>query len=188
MPSAGAARNSSAPFLSESSMGVIDDTGFSILSNTYGLPSRHSGLGSKVLGGGLSPGSYSFPGVLSDLSAMSQQSLSNFALANRNLPAIIWCFVNRTGWRVTRSEQAGLTFPCQQWDIAPSFSRLLRHFVAGNRSTECRGAVSIGASLLARGDASKILTVALRECLYRMSGNRVSGATGQTEKRWKNNS
>jgi hypothetical protein len=38
-------------------------------------------------------------------------------------------------------------------------------FVAGNRSTECKGAVSVGASLLARGDASKILTVALRECL-----------------------
>ena len=40
-----------------------------------------------------------------------------------------------------------------------------RHFVAGNRSTECRGAVFVGASLLARGDASEILTVALRECL-----------------------
>src|ERR1700694_4388895 len=40
-----------------------------------------------------------------------------------------------------------------------------RHFVAGNRSTECRGAVSVGASLLARGDASEILTVTSKECL-----------------------
>src|SRR6202165_5293648 len=54
-----------------------------------------------------------------------------------------------------------------------------RHFVAGNRSTECRGAVSVGASLLARGDASKILTVALRECPIQQ---------GQTEKKRKNNS
>lgn len=40
-----------------------------------------------------------------------------------------------------------------------------RHFVAGNRSTEGRGAVSVGVSLLARGDASEILTVTSRECL-----------------------
>jgi len=45
-----------------------------------------------------------------------------------------------------------------------------RHFVAGNRSTECGGAVSVGASLLVRGGVSKILTVALRECL--VSANR----------------
>jgi len=47
-----------------------------------------------------------------------------------------------------------------------------RHFVAGNRSTKCGGAVSVGASLLARGDASKILTVALRECAQYSRANR----------------
>src|SRR3981189_2680821 len=69
IPSAGAARCSAAPFLSESSMGVIDDTGFSILSNTYGFPSRRFGLGPGVLGGGFGQGSHSFPPVLSHVSA-----------------------------------------------------------------------------------------------------------------------
>src|SRR4029077_19959452 len=99
MPSAGAARCSAAPFFSESSMGVIEDTGFSILSNTYGLRSRHSGLGSKVLGDELKLGVIFVSVRSGQCLSVSQQSLSNFALANRNLPAIIWCFVNRTGWR-----------------------------------------------------------------------------------------
>ena len=46
----------------------------------------------------------------------------NFALANRNLPAIIWCFVGQT----MADESVGLTFLCQQCDIAPLYLRLHR--------------------------------------------------------------
>ena len=140
-------------------MGVIDDTGFSILSNTYGLWSRRSGLGSHGLGGGLGQGSNSYP-------CGCRQTVNNFALANRNLPAIIWCFVNRI--RLAMSSRIDVSVPAvgyRAFVFAAS-----RHFVAGNRSTECRGAVSVGASLFVRGDVGKILTVALRECL--VSANR----------------
>jgi hypothetical protein len=47
--------------------------------------------------------------------------LSNFALANGNLPAIIWCFASRTR---LASVQQGWTFLCRQSDIELSFSRL----------------------------------------------------------------
>ncbi len=39
-----------------------------------------------------------------------------------------------------------------------------QYFVAGNRLTECRGAVSVGAVSSARGDATQILTVPSRGC------------------------
>jgi len=49
------------------------------------------------------------------------------------------------------------------------------YFVAGNRSTECRGAVSVGVVSPARGDASKNSYRPLRGCpvsgvWYRVSG------------------
>jgi len=90
------------------------------------------------------------------------------ALANRKLPAIIWCFVNRI--RLAMSSRIDVSVSAvgyRAFVFAAS-----RHFVAGNRSTKCGGAVSVGASLLARGDASKILTVALRECAQYSRANR----------------
>src|SRR5216684_7832092 len=80
-------------------------------------------------------------------------------------------------------EQAGLTFPCQQWDIAPSFSRL--HGIS-SRATVRRNA---GEPFLLVCHCSRAATPArflpsLRgSALYRMSGK-----AGQTEKRRKNNS
>jgi len=115
MPSAGAARCSAAPFLSESLMGVIDDTGLSILSNTYGRPSRHSGRGSKVLDGGLSPGVIFVPFVLRNLSAISLLPTGIFLLLS--VASSIGY-----GWRV----RSRIDVSVQQWDIAPSFSRLHR--------------------------------------------------------------
>ncbi len=83
-PSAGAARNSAAPCLSETSMGVIDDTFLKYYQILTAL--RRGSLGSSFSGGlGLSRRQVRFQFVL-----------SNLALANRNLPAIIWCFVSRT--------------------------------------------------------------------------------------------
>lgn len=59
-----------------------------------------------------------------------------------------------------------------------------QYFVAGNRPTEFRGAVSVGTVSSARGDASKNS--------YRpfegVPRYRVSGISGQTDKRRKNNS
>src|ERR1039457_2350988 len=45
---------------------------------------------------------------------------SNFPLANWYLPAIIWCFADRT--RLASVQQ--IAFLCQQCDIAPSSSPL----------------------------------------------------------------
>src|ERR1700676_637216 len=105
-------------------MGVIDDTGFSILSNTYGFPSRHSGLGSKVLGDGFGHESHSFPGVLRNLSTTSRQCLINVSAISRLPIGIFLLLSGASSTRPVGDEQAGLTFPCQQWYIAPSFSRL----------------------------------------------------------------
>ncbi len=77
---------------------------------------------------------------------------SNLALANRNLPAIIWCFVSRT-----RLASSRIDVSVQQSDTAPSSSWLRLHSNSSRvkPSTECRGAVSVGAVSSARGDASK---------------------------------
>jgi hypothetical protein len=66
---------------------------------------------------------------------------SNLALANRNLPDIIWCFVDRT-----RLASSRIDVSVQQCDIAPSssFFAAPQQFVAGKPSTECRGAVFVG--------------------------------------------
>ena len=54
-----------------------------------------------------------------------------------------------------RIDVSGLTFLCGQCDIAPSSFAAPLHFVAGNRPTEFRGAVSVGAVSSERGDATK---------------------------------
>src|SRR5258708_32249198 len=96
--------------------------------------------------------------------ACFQPRASNFVVANRNLLAIIWNVVSRTGWRMSSRIDVSVSAS----DIAPSSSRLHRISSRANPSTECRGAVSVGASLPVHGDASKILTVTLRGCLYRV--------------------
>src|SRR5271154_33177 len=66
---------------------------------------------------------------------------NNLALANRNLPDIIWCFVNRT-----RLANSRIDVSVQQCDIAPSASWLRLHSSSSRAmpSMECRGAVSVG--------------------------------------------
>jgi hypothetical protein len=86
---------------------------------------------------------------------------SNLALANRDLPAIIWCFVSRTGWRAT----SRIDVSVRHFDIAPSFSRLHSISSEGNRPTEYRGAVSVGAVRFRAATPEKVLTVPLRGCL-----------------------
>jgi hypothetical protein len=52
-------------------------------------------------------------------------------------------------------EQSGLTFLCRQCDIAPSCFAAPRYFVAGNRPTKYKGAVSVGALSPARSDVDQ---------------------------------
>jgi len=89
MPSVGAARNSVAPCLSESSMGMIEDTGFSNIIKYLRLFTE---LRSRFQMGHLCRGFSVWPGVTS----RNRRIFCNFSLANWNLPAIIWCFVSRT--------------------------------------------------------------------------------------------
>jgi hypothetical protein len=89
-----------------------------------------------------------------------QDGALNFALANCNLPVIILCLSARPGWRVRSRidvSVAAVRYRAFVFAAPP-------YFVAGNRSTEFRGAVSVGAVSPARGDASKILTVPWRGC------------------------
>jgi hypothetical protein len=76
---------------------------------------------------------------------------SNFALANRNLPAIIWCFAGQTGWRVRSRIDVSVSAVRHHAFVfaAPP------HFVAGIHPTQCRGAVSVGVVSSARGAVSK---------------------------------
>src|SRR5258708_27313129 len=110
--------------------------------------------------------------------ACFQPPASNFALSNPNLPAIIWSLLNPTGWRMSSRIDVSVSAS----DIAPSSSRLHRISSRANPSTECRGAVSVGASLLVHGDAKQnsyrhFEGVFVPGFLYR-----VSGTPGQTEK------
>jgi hypothetical protein len=77
--------------------------------------------------------------------------LRNFVLANWNLPAIIFCSSLGPGWRVpSRIDVSVLAVGNRAFVFAAS-----PHFVAGNCSTRCRGAVSVGAVSPAHGDASQ---------------------------------
>ncbi len=82
----------------------------------------------------------------------------NFPLAKCNLPVMIFCLSAGIGWRVHSRIDVSV--------LAARYHALVfaapPDFVAGNRSTEFRGAVSVGAVPPARGDASKILTVPWR--------------------------
>ena len=111
MPSVGAARNSAAPCLSESSMGVSEDTVSQILSNTYGfrveartgrVPARRHSSG---------PGGHVRFFTVCQLRSCQPESSCYYLVLRRPDPA--------------GECSAGLTFLCQQCDIAPSFSRLL---------------------------------------------------------------
>ena len=84
-------------------MGVREDTDLSILSNTYGFE-RHPGHASLVRAESKPLGHVRYAFIF-----------FNFALAKRNLPAIIWCFVGRD----MAGDRVRLTFLCQQCDIAP---------------------------------------------------------------------
>jgi hypothetical protein len=77
---------------------------------------------------------------------------SNFSLANWNLPAIIFCLPSGPGWRVRSRIDVSVAAVGYRAFVfaAPPF------FVAGNRSTGCKGAVSVGVVSSARGDASNI--------------------------------
>jgi hypothetical protein len=77
---------------------------------------------------------------------------NNLALANRNLPDIIWCFVSRT--RLAKNK---IDVSVQQCDIAPPSSLLRLHSSSSRAmpSMECRGAVSVGTVLSARSSANK---------------------------------
>ena len=115
---------------------------------------------------------------------------NNLALANRNLPAIIWCFVNRT--RLAKSK---IDVSVQQCDIAPSSSCCGSTAVSSRAmpSMECRGAVSVGTVSSARSDASKKflrpLRGGVRLCASYFHGRAYrTNMAGQTDKRRKNNS
>jgi hypothetical protein len=73
----------------------------------------------------------------------------NFALANSDLPAIIWCFASRISLAISKID---VSVPAVRYRALVFAAP--RYFVAGNRSTEYRGAVSIGAVLPRRGGAS----------------------------------
>ena len=87
MPSAGDAR--SPLFLSESSMGVMEDTGFLNIIKYLQTSGEARRLRDLWLIRGHIPDHVS-------VHYRVYYSTFNFALAKRNLPAIIWCFVNRT--------------------------------------------------------------------------------------------
>src|SRR5450759_4422652 len=90
-----------------------------------------------------------------------QLVLSNFPLANRNLPAILFCSSPGPGWRVRSRVDVSVSAVRYRAFVfaAP------RYFVAGNRPPECRGAVSVGAVSPARtATPARILTVPSRGC------------------------
>src|ERR1035437_6542643 len=96
----------------------------------------------------------------------------NFALANGNLPAIIFCSSSVPGWRVgSRIDVAvSATSSVPGWRVGSRIDVAVSavgyrafvfaappYFVAGNRSTESRGAVSVGAVPSARRRQKKFL-------------------------------
>jgi len=125
-------------------------------------------LGLRWPGDGLVPGSSSFPCVLRNVSEMSPQCLRNVSAISL-LPIRIFLLLSGASSIGPVGECAAVSSRIDVSVPAVGYRAFVfaasRHFVAGNRSTECRGAVSVGVSLLARGDASEILTVTSRECL-----------------------
>jgi hypothetical protein len=99
---------------------------------------------------------------------------NNLALANWYLPAIIWCFACRTRLASSKIDVSVSAVRYRALVFAAP-----RYFVAGNRPTEFRGAVSVGAVSPARGAVSK---------KFLPSFEGVSCIPGQTDKRRKNNS
>jgi hypothetical protein len=75
---------------------------------------------------------------------------ANFALANQNLPAIIWCFANRS--RLASAYQVDVSVLAVEYR-AFNFAAP-QYFVARKRSTEYRGAVSVGAPSPACSDVT----------------------------------
>ncbi len=133
-------------------MGVIDDTGFSIIIKYLRLSVELAG---------------SVPFDRSQGHVRSQFVLSNFPLANRNLPAIISCSSPGPGWRATTRVDASVSAVGYRAFVFAASP----YFVAGNRSTECRGAVSVGVVSPARGDASNnFLPSFVRMPRFRISG------------------
>jgi hypothetical protein len=63
----------------------------------------------------------------------------NFSLANWNLPAIIWCFVTRTGMAIVEEIDVSVSVRYRAFVLAAP-----QHFAAENFAAECRGAVSVG--------------------------------------------
>jgi hypothetical protein len=61
-------------------------------------------------------------------------TLNNFALANRNLPAIIWCFARQTGWRTSKIDVSVLAVRYRALVFAAP-----QCFVAGTRPAEMPG-------------------------------------------------
>src|SRR5260370_42229857 len=128
-------------------MGVIDDTFL-----------KYYQILTALRRGSLGPVSAAQLG-LSLCQVRFQFVLSNLALANRNLPAIIWCFASRTR---LASEQSRIDVSVSAVRYRALVFAAPQYFVAGNRLTECRGAVSVGAVSSVRGDATQILTVPSR--------------------------
>jgi hypothetical protein len=86
--------------------------------------------------------------------------LRNFSLANRNLPAIIWCFASRTRLASSRIDVSVSAVRNRAFVFAAP-----QQSVAGKPSTECRGAVCVGVVSSARGDASENSCARSRGCL-----------------------
>jgi hypothetical protein len=176
--------------LSESSMGGIDDTGFSILSNTYGFPSRHSGLGSKVPGDGLVPGSSWFPCVLRNVSAMSQPCLGNVSAISL-LPIGIFLLLSGASPTGPVGECAAVNSRIDVSVPVVGYRAFVfaasRHFVAGNRSTECGEPFLLVRHCSPRrrqqDSYRRFERVSCIGCPVKRAGK-----SGQTEKRRKNNS
>jgi len=111
MPSAGAARNSDAPFLSESLMGVREDNGFSHIIKYLRLAVEDCWLPSARLGLGWSQSHVGFHSYSQQTSLLPIRIFLLLSGASSAGP----------GWR-----RAGLTFLWQS-DIAPSSSLLRLH-------------------------------------------------------------
>src|SRR5450755_286702 len=103
MPSTGAARNSAAPFLSESSIGVMEDTVSQILSNTYEFASA-APVGRKRQRFPLSLEVMFVFYTVGQLRACQPESS---------------CYYLVLRWPDPAGEAVKLTFLCQQCDIAP---------------------------------------------------------------------
>jgi hypothetical protein len=96
----------------------------------------------------------------------------NLALANCNLPAIIWCFASLDRLVILRQNAAGTSVDVQQDRRFRVSSRLSRLRFRGSSSVSSRptarrnakGAVSVGAVSSVARQRDHILDVALRGC------------------------